>query len=80
MNGEVLGIYVFARGSKCSVVIADWLVCVAEVSGLGLDGDVFLAVEFWWLFFFSLFFCSIGFEMAGNLNDIPLMWCLFPSE
>ena len=42
MNGEVLGIYVFAGGSKCSVVIADWLVCVADISGLGLDGDVFL--------------------------------------
>ena len=31
-------------------------------------------------FFFSLFFCSIGFQMADNLNDIPLMWCLFSSE
>ena len=61
--GEVLGIYVSARRSKCSVVIADWLVCVVDVSGLRLDGDVFLAVEFWRLFFFSLFFCSIGFQM-----------------
>ena len=75
MNSEVLGIYVFAGGSKCSVVIADWLICVADVSGLGLDGDVFLVVVF-----FSLFFCSIGFQMAGDLNDIPLMWCLFSSE
>ena len=25
-------------------------------------------------------FCSIGFQMACNLNDIPLMWCLFSSE
>ena len=40
------GIYVLAGGSKCSVVIADWLVCIADVSGLGFDGDVFLAVEF----------------------------------
>ena len=54
--------------SKCSVVIADWLVCIADVSGLGFDGDVFLALEF-----SSLFFCSIGFQMVGNLNDIPLM-------
>ena len=33
MNGEVRGIYVLAGGSKCSVVIADWLVCIADVSG-----------------------------------------------
>ena len=59
MNGEVRFIYVLAGGSKCSVVIADWLVCIADVSGLGFDGDVFLAVEFSSLFFFSLFFCSI---------------------
>ena len=50
MNGEVLGIHVSAGGSKCSVVIADWLVCVADVSRLGFDGDVFLAVEFSRLF------------------------------
>ena len=76
MNGEVLGIYVSAGGSKCLVIIADWLVCLVDVSGLEIDNDVFLAVEFWWLFFLSLFFFSIGFLMTGNLNDIPLMWCL----
>ena len=70
MNGEVLGIYVFAY----SVVIAGWLVSVVDVSGLGLDGDVFRAVVF-----FSLFFCSIDFQMASNFDDIPLMWCLFSS-
>ena len=80
MSGKVLGIYVLAGGSRCSVVIADWVVCITDVSGLGFDGDVFLAVEVLRLFFFSLFFCSIGFQMAGNLNDIPLMWCLFSSE
>ena len=80
VNGEVLRIYVLAGGSECSVVISDLLICVADVSGLGFDGDVLLAVEFSSLFFFSLFFCSIGFQMAGNLNDIPLMWCLFSSE
>ena len=73
-------IYVLAGGSKCSVVIAEWLVCIAAVYRLGFDGDVFLAVEFLSSFFFSLFFCSIGFQMAGNLNDTPLMWCLFSSE
>ena len=80
VNGEVRGIYVLAGGSKCSVVIADWLVCIADVSGLGFDGDVFLAVEFSSLCFFSLFFCSIGFQMSGNLNDTPLMWSIFSSE
>ena len=50
------GIYVLAGGLKCSVVIADWLVCIADVSGLGFDGDVFLVVKFLSLFFFSLFF------------------------
>ena len=80
MNGEVLHIYVSAGGSKCSVVIAEWLVCVADISVLRFDGDVFLAIKFSQLFLFSLFFCSIGFQMAGNLNDIPLMWCLFSFE
>ena len=79
MNGEVRGIYVLAGGSKCLVVIADWFVCIADVSGLRFDGDVFLGVKFSSLFF-PLFFCSIGFQMAGNLNDTPLMWCLFSSE
>ena len=74
MNGEVLGIYVSAGELKCSVVIADWLVCIADVTGLGLDDDVFWAVVF------SLFFCGIGFQMMGNLNDIPLMCCLLSSE
>ena len=73
MNDEVLGIYVLPEGSNCSVVVADLLVCVADVSGLSLDGDVLLWVEIWRLIFFPLFFCSIGFQMAGNLNDIPLM-------
>ena len=80
MNGEVRGIYVLAVGSKFSVVIADWLFCIADVSGVGFDSDVFLAVEFSSLFFFSLFFCSNSFQMAGNWNDTPLMWCLFSSE
>ena len=80
MNSEVLGIYVSAVALKCSVVIADWLVCVADVSGLVFDGNVFLVVEFSRLFFVSLLFCSIGFQIAGNLNDIPLMWCSFSFE
>ena len=55
------------------MVVADWMVCIADVSGLRFDGDVCLAVEFSFFLSFSLFFCSIGFQMAGNLNDIPLM-------
>ena len=70
MNGEVLVIYLSAGGSKFSVVIADWLVSIADVSGLGFDGDVFLAVEFSRSFSLPLLFCSIGFQMAGNLNDL----------
>ena len=41
---QVLGIYVLAEGSKCSVVVADWSVCVADISGPSLDGDMFLTV------------------------------------
>ena len=52
MNAEVLGIYVSAGRSKCSVVIADWFVCFADGSGLGFDGDVFFAVEISRLFSF----------------------------
>ena len=52
---EVLGIYVSAGGSKCSVVIADWLVCIADASGLEIDGDVFMAVEFCGCFSFLCF-------------------------
>ena len=73
------GIYVLAGGSKCLVVIADWLVCIADVSGLVFVGDVFLAVAFSFLVFLFLFFCSTGFQMASYLNDTPLMWCLFSS-
>ena len=40
------------------------MACIADVSGLSLDGDVFLAVVF-----FSLFFCSTGFQLVGNLNE-----------
>ena len=38
VNGEVCGIYELAGGSKCSVVIADWLVCIADVYGVAFDG------------------------------------------
>ena len=56
VNGELFGIYVSAGESKCLVVIADWLVCIMDVSGLGFDGNVFLAVEFSRLFFFFFVF------------------------
>ena len=47
---------------------------------LGIYVHVFLTVEFSRFLFFSLFLCSIAFQMVGNLNDLPLMWCLFFSE
>ena len=40
--GEVFGIYVLAGGSKCSVVIADWLVCIGTYLHSGL-----MAMCFW---------------------------------
>ena len=36
MNDEVCGIYVLAGGSKCLAVIADWLVCIADIFGICL--------------------------------------------
>ena len=36
MNDEVLGIYVLQEGSKCTVVIADWSVCVQQENVLQL--------------------------------------------
>ena len=66
INVLVGGIEIFG----CSLLI-DWFVLRTYLDSV-FDGDVFLAVVF-----LSLFFCSIGFQMAGNLNDIQLMWCLF---
>ena len=62
---EVLGTYASAGKWNCSVVIADWLACVADVSRLILDGDVFVAVEFWRLFFFS----QLSFELLFRITN-----------
>ena len=68
VNDEVLGIYVLAEGSKCSVALL-----IGQFALQTYLDSVLMAMCFWQLFFFPLFFCSIGFQMAGNLNDIPLM-------
>ena len=64
VNGEVFGIYVSGgdRNVRWSLLIGWFLLRTYLDSGL-------MAMCFWQLFFFSLFFCSIGFQMAGNLND-----------
>ena len=74
--GEVFGIYVSAgdRNVRWSLLIGWFALRTYLDSGL-------MAMCFWRSKFsgclFSLLFCSIGFYMAGNLNDIALMWCLF---
>ena len=69
MNGKVLGIFVSAGGLKCLVVIADWLVCVADISGdLDLMTMCFWQSNFHGCFSF-LFSCIIAFHtMVRNLQ------------
>ena len=64
------------RGSKYFKVVSDWLTLVADLYGTILvdrplwtqfDDVAVLAVVF-----FALFSCSIGFQIFGNLKDIPL--------
>ena len=59
------------------MVISDWLTLIADLYGTILvggplwtqfDGVVVLAVVF-----FSLLSRSIGFQIFGNLKDIPLI-------
>ena len=65
------------RGSKYFEVASDWLTLVADLYGTILiggplwtqfDDAVVLAVVF-----FALFSRSIGFQIFGNLKDIPLI-------
>ena len=65
------------RGSKCIKVVSDWLTLVADRYGTilvggplwtQLDDVVVLAV-----LFFALFSRGIGFQIYGNLKDIPLI-------
>ena len=63
------------RGSKYFKVVSDWLTLVADLCGTILVGGplwtrfddvVVLAVVF-----FALLSRSIGFQIFGNLKDIP---------
>ena len=65
------------RGSKNFKVVSDWLTLVADLYGTILvgghlwtqfDDAVVLAVVF-----FALLSRSIGFQIFGNLKDIPLI-------
>ena len=65
------------RGSKYSEVVLDWLILNSDLYGTihdcgplrtQFDDVVVLAVVF-----FTLFSRSIGFQMFGNLKDIPLI-------
>ena len=73
------------RGSKYFEVVSDWLTLIAELSGTifvcgplwnQCDYVVVLAVEFLAVVFFALLSCSIGFQIFGNLRDIPLIYSL----
>ena len=65
------------RGSKYSEVVPDWLILNSDLYGTihdcgplrtQFDDVVVLAVVF-----FALFSRSIGFQISGNLKDIPLI-------
>ena len=67
--------FIVSTGSKYYKVISDWLILDADLYGtILIDGplrtqfvDVFTVV------FFALLSRSIGFEIYGNLKDIPLI-------
>ena len=70
-------------------VISDWLTLVEDLCGAILiggplwthfDDAVVLAFQFLAVVFFALISCRIGFQICGNLKDIPLIWCSFSSE
>ena len=72
------------RGSKYFKVVSGWLILVADLYGTILVGGplwtqfddiVVLAIVF-----FALISHSIGFQIFGNLKDIPLIGCSFSSE
>ena len=66
----------FRRGSKYFKVVSDWLTLVADLYGTILVGgplwtqfdDVVVLEDV----FFALLSRSIGFQIFGNLKDIPL--------
>ena len=64
------------RGWKCIRVVSDWLTLVVD-----LYGTIFVSGPLWTqsdvivlgVVFFALFSRSIGFQIFGNLKDIPLI-------
>ena len=72
------------RGSKYVKVISGWPISDLGLYGTVLDGgplrtqcdDVVVLL----VVFFALLSCSIGFQIFGNLKDIPLISCSFSSE
>ena len=75
--------YLFIRRkSQYSKVVSDWLTLVADLCGtilvggplwIQFDDIVVLAVEFLAAVFFALPSRIIGFQIFGNLKDIPLI-------
>ena len=65
------------RGSKYFKVVSDWLTLVANLYGTLLVGGPlwtqFDDVVVFVVVFFALLSCGIGFQIFGNLKDIPLI-------
>ena len=70
------------RGWKYSKVVSDLLTLVVDLCGTILVGGplwtqfddvVVVALGFLAVVFFALPPCSIGFQILGNLKDIPLI-------
>ena len=74
----VCGIYLCGpRGSKYSKIVSDWLILDADLYGAILVGgplrthfDDFVVLA---VVFFALLSRSMGFQIFGNLKDIPLI-------
>ena len=65
------------RGSKYFKVVSDWLTLVADLNGTILVGGPlwtqFGDVVVLEVVFFAFHSRSIGFQIFGNLKDIPLV-------
>ena len=70
-------IYVFCKGSKYFKVVSDWLILDMDLYGTILIGrplrnqfdDVVVLV----VVFLALLSYRIGFQIFGNLKDIPMI-------
>ena len=65
------------RGLKYCKVVSDWLTLVADLCGTILVGGPLWTqyddVVVFAIVFFALLSRSIGFQIFGNLKDIPLI-------